>query len=166
MIVAEPPRPPRRVVRGRFLEDFQVGQRFQHHWGRTIPEAEAVQFAADHLLYNPLQLNRVYARAHGFRDLVVSPWYVFVLVLGLSVEDVSEQATALLGYGEMEFGAPVYPGDTLTCESEVLEVRPSSSRPDQGILRVRTWAVNQEGERVISYERTNLIRRRPRGDDR
>jgi acyl dehydratase len=147
--------------RGRYWDEFKTGMVLEHHWGRTITEAEAVMFASDTMNYNPLYFNRVYARAHGHPDVVVCPWHVFVLVLGLSVEDVSEQATALLGYGKMKFGAFVYPGDTITCASEVLELRESKSKPDQGIIRVRTRAFKQTGEQVIEYERSNLIRRRP-----
>jgi acyl dehydratase len=147
--------------RGRWFEEFKPGLVMEHHWGRTITEAEAVMFASDTMNYNPLYFNRVHAKRQGHPDVVVCPWLVFVLVLGLSVEDISEQATALLGYGKLKFGAPVYPGDTLTCASEVLETRESKSKPDQGIIKVRTRAFKQSGEQVIQYERTNLIRRRP-----
>jgi itaconyl-CoA hydratase len=149
------------VARGRFLEDFRVGETLPHHWGRTVTEAEAVAFATQTFNHNPLYFNREYARARGHPDLVVCPWLVFNIVLGLSVEDISEQSTALLGYREMLLVRPVYPGDTLTAASTVLDARPSEKRPGQGVVRVRTWGFNQRGEIVIEYERSNLVRARP-----
>ncbi|MBI4362848.1 MAG: MaoC family dehydratase [Euryarchaeota archaeon] len=153
--------PPERLFeKGRYFEEFKVGAVFAHHWGRTISEAEAIQFATQTMNYNPLYFNRVYARSLGHPDVAVCPWLVFNIILGMSVEDISEQATALLGYGDMTFHRPVYPGDTLTAESEVVETRESKSKPDQGILTVRTRARNQKGELVLDYQRSNLIRRR------
>jgi acyl dehydratase len=149
------------VERGRWLEDFEIGAVYEHHWGRTLTEAEAVSFATDTMNYNPLYFNREYARALGHPDIVVCPWYVLMVALGLSVEDVSERSTGLLGYGNARFLLPVYPGDTLVAESEVLEVRASKSRPDQGIVKTRLRARNQRGETVLELERTNLIKRRP-----
>ena len=147
--------------RGRYLEDFEVGAVYKHHWGRTLTEAEAITFAADTLNYNPLYFNREYARANGHPDVVVCPWYLLMLTLGLSVEDVSEKSTGLLGYGDAKFNRSVYPGDTITAESEVVEIRESKSKPDQGIVRTRARAYNQRGELVMDFERTNLIKRRP-----
>jgi itaconyl-CoA hydratase len=159
-------RPGRVRTRGRFLEDFEPGRRIAHHWGRTITDGEAIAFATQTLQHNPLYFNREYARSLGHPDVVVCPWLVFHVVLGLSVEDISEQSTALLGYGSLEFGRPVYPGDTLTAASVVLSVRPSEKRPEHGVVRVRTLGFNQRDERVIGYERTNLVRRRPEGEAR
>lgn len=147
--------------RGRFFDDFKVGDLYRHHYGRTITEAEAVAFATQTMNHNPLYFNRTYARSKGHPDIVVCPWLVFNVVLGMSVEDISEQATALLGYGEMAFHRPVYPGDTLRAESEVLETRVSESRPGQGVLKVKTRAYNQKDELVLDYVRSNLIRKRP-----
>lgn len=158
--VAAPPQRERLCERGRYFEDFKVGETYFHHYGRTITEAEAVAFATQTMNYNPLYFNRSYAQSQGHPDLVVCPWLVFNIVLGMSVEDISEQATALLGYGEMTFHRPVYPGDTLRAQSEVLETRVSESRPGQGILKVRTRAYNQRDELVLDYTRSNLIRKR------
>lgn len=149
------------VERGRYLEDFEVGAVYEHHWGRTLTEAEAVTFAADTMNFNPLYFNREYARAHGHPDIVVCPWYVLMLTLGLSVEDVSERSTGLLGYGNARFLKPVYPGDTIVARSQVLEIRESRSKPDQGIVKTRLQAHNQKGELVLEFERTNLVKRRP-----
>lgn len=151
------------AVKGRWFEDFEPGLTLHHKWGRTITQAEAIAFATQTMNYNPLWFNVEYARAEGHPDIVVCPWFVFNLVLGMSVEDVSEQATALLGYGDMRFERDVYPSDTITAESEVVETRDSNSKPDQGILTVKTTARNQTGDVVLTYRRTNLIRRRGGG---
>lgn len=151
---------PRTATKGRWFDDFEVGQEIHHKWGRTITRDEAIRFATQTMNYNPLWFNVEYAQHAGHPDIVVCPWFVFNLVLGMSVEDISEQATALLGYGNMDFAEDVYPGDTLTASSRVLDARPSSSKPDQGVLRVGTTARNQRGAVVLGYERTNLIRRR------
>jgi acyl dehydratase len=150
------------VERGRHLEDFEVGAVYKHHWGRTLTEAEAVTFAADTMNFNPIYFNREHAKSLGHPDVVVCPWYVLMLVLGLSVEDVSERSTGLLGYGNAKFLRPVYPGDTILAESEVVEIRESKSKPDQGIVKTRLRGTNQKGELVLTFERTNLIKRRPR----
>ncbi len=149
------------VERGRYLEDFEVGAVYHHHWGRTLTDGEAVAFAADTMNFNPLYFNREYAKAHGHPDVVVCPWYVFMLTLGLSVEDVSERSTGLLGYGNARFLQAVYPGDTIVAESTVVEIRESKSKPDQGIVKTRLRAHNQRGELVLEFERTNLVKRRP-----
>ena len=150
----------RAMPKGRFFEDFAVGLRLLHKWGRTFTREDAIRFATQTMNYNPLWFNLEHAKAEGHPDVVVCPWLVFNVALGMSVEDVSENATALLGYGEMVFHKDVYPGDTVTAESTVLETRASSSKPDQGILKTATTARNQRGETVLTYERTNLIRRR------
>ncbi len=162
--MANPPSMPpatRTATKGRWFEDFEPGMEIHHKWGRTLTQAEAAAFATQTMNHNPLWFNAEYARAAGHPDIVVCPWLVLNVVLGMTVEDISEKATALLGYGEMEFVADVHPGDTLTASSVVLETRPSSSKPDQGVLRVQTVARDQHGRIVLRYERTNLIRRRP-----
>lgn len=151
----------RRVIRyGRFLEDFEIGARYRHHWGRTIGESEATLFATWTLQANPLHFNRVWARANGHPDTPLAPALVLNAVFGLTVEDLSEQALAHLGYWNVRFGVPVYPGDTLFAESTVLDKRPSSSKPDRGVVHVRTVGTNERGEEVVSYERKILVRTR------
>lgn len=148
--------------KGRQFEDFAVGQRFVHHWGRTIGEAEALQFVALTLAYTPHYFNRQAARALGHKDIVVAPLLVFNLVFGLSVEDLSEAGGPFLGVRALRFAAPVYPGDTLTAESETLACRRSQSRPDSGIVTWRTEGFNQTRQLVVRYERSNLVARRAR----
>jgi itaconyl-CoA hydratase len=146
---------------GRFLEDFQVGDVYRHGQGRTISEADNTWFAL--LTNNPHQLhsNADFAAGTEFgRPLVVST-LTLAIVTGLSVPDVSQNAIANLGWDGVKLTAPVFAGDTLYAESEVLEVRKSRSRPGQGVVRVRTRGFNQRGETVIEYERTVLVPARP-----
>lgn len=142
---------------GRYLEDFRVGDVYRHSQGRTISEADNTWFAL--LTNNPHQLhsNADYAAGTEFgRPLVVST-LTLAIVTGLSVPDVSQNAIANLGWDEVRLPAPVFAGDTLYAESEVLDVRTSRSRPGQGTVRVRTRGFNQRGETVIEYQRTILV---------
>ena len=149
-----------RVVRGHFFEDFQIGHTFKHHWGRTINEGDNSLFSTVTLNYWPAALNHEYAQSVGYAGCVVHPLLVMNVVFGLSVEDLSEQAIAHLGYFKMKYGVPVYPGDTITSESAVLEKRESESRPGFGIVRFKTVGRNQKGEIVLEYERPVLIKKR------
>ena len=158
----------RRVVAGwtgRWLEDFRVGDVYRHVNGRTISEADNTWFS---LLTNnphPAHSNADYASRTEFgRPLVVST-LTLAIVTGLSVDDVSRNAVANLGWDEVRLPAPVFAGDTLYAESEVLETRPSRSRPGQGLVRVRTRGFNQRDETVITYERTILVHARPAEPD-
>ncbi|MCG8441167.1 MAG: hypothetical protein MI723_05085, partial [Caulobacterales bacterium] len=95
--------------RGRLFDEFEVGETITHHWGRTITEADAIQFTHLSMSYNPLYFNRAYAAAHGHRDIVVNPLLVFNVILGLSVEDLSEGvAGPFLGVYDLTFHQPVY----------------------------------------------------------
>ncbi len=149
--------------RGRQFEDFTVGQRFDHHWGRTITAGDATLFSSLALRYSPLYVNAEYAKEEGHPDLVVDPMLVLATVIGLSVEDLSEIGGPFLGVNDVEFDAPVYPGDTITCRSEVVDTRESESRPSTGIVTWRTVAHNQHGEVVVQYQRTNLVAKRRGG---
>lgn len=146
--------------RGNQFEDFQAGQSFRHHWGRTITSGDATLFASVALRYCPLYINAEYARSHGHDNLVVDPLLVLATVIGMSVEDLSEIGGPFLGVDEVEFGAPTYPNDTVTCTSEVVEKRESDSRPNVGIVTWRTKGVNQRGEVLVTYRRTNLVAKR------
>ena len=150
----------KRRIRGRLFEDFEVGEVRTHHWGRTISEADTVLFTTLTLSYNPLYLNREFAKAHGHPDLVVNPLLVFNTVLGLSVEDNSEIGGPFVGVGKLTFHRPVYPGDTLTARSTTTAARMSASNPANGILTWRTDGRNQRDELVIDFERSNLVRLR------
>ena len=125
---------------GRFYEEFEVGATYQHHWGRTLAEAECHLFTTWTQNANPLLVMNV--------------------VFGMTVEDLSEQALAHLGYWAMVFHKPVYPGQTLYAESVVLDKRESGSKDDRGIVHVRTTGKNELGAVVLSYERKILVKRR------
>ncbi len=151
------PRPAVPGWEGRYLDDFRVGDRYRHPHGRTITQTDNTWFSL--LTNNPhdLHSNADYASRTEFgRPLVVST-LVLAIVTGLSVPDVSQNAVANLGWDQVRLTAPVFAGDTLYAESEVLEVRPSQSRPGQGIVRVRTRGLNQEGTVVLEFERAVLV---------
>jgi itaconyl-CoA hydratase len=148
----------RKIERGHYFEDFEVGHLFQHHWGRTITEGDNAFFSSVTMNFNPAYFNREYARSLGYQGVIVNHLLVMNVVFGLSVEDLSERAIAHLGYEKLKYLATVYPGDTLTSESLVLEKR-DTSRPDRGVVRFRTSGYNQHGEKVLEYERPVLIRK-------
>jgi len=143
--------------RGNRFEDFEVGQTFDHHWGRTLTASEATLFSSVALRYCPLYVNAEYAKSEGHDDLVVDPLLVLATVIGLSVEVLSEAGSPFLGVNNVEFSAPVYPNDTITCSSEFVEKRESESRPRNGIVTWKTVAKNQKGKTVVEYQRTNLV---------
>lgn len=148
------------VVRGwegRFLEDFVVGDIYEHAHGRTITETDNTWFSL--LTNNPhdIHSNADYASRTEFGKPLVVSTLTLAIVTGLSVPDISQNAVANLGWDDVKLTAPVFAGDTLYASSEVLEVRPSRSRPGQGLVRVRTTGRNQRSETVITYERTVLV---------
>jgi len=122
------------VERGRYYEDFNVGDVYRHHWGRTLTEGEARLFATATMSAVPLYFNVLHAQALGHESPPVHPLLVMNVVFGMTVEDLSEQAIAHLGYWSMRFPSWVYPGDTLISSSEVLDKRESGSKPDRGIV--------------------------------
>jgi itaconyl-CoA hydratase len=149
----------RRIERGHYFEDFEIGHVFKHHWGRTITPGDNSLFTSVTMNFNPIYFNRPYAESLGYKDVVVNHMLVMNVVFGLSVEDLSERAIAHLGYEQMRFHETVYPGDTLTSRSEVLSKR-DTSRPDRGVVKFRTTGFNQHGQKVLEYERPVLIRKR------
>jgi acyl dehydratase len=138
-------------------ENFEVGTIFNHHWGRTITEAEAIAFATENLLHEPALFNRPYAQHLGYRDIPVSSFFVYALILGLSVEDLSEAGGPFLGSHDVLFHALVFPGDTLFASSRVLSRRLSGSRLGFGIVEWHTVGNNQNGAQVVSFRRSNLV---------
>ncbi|MDP1820496.1 MAG: MaoC family dehydratase [Acidimicrobiales bacterium] len=146
--------------RGNAFEEFTIGRRFEHHWGRTITAGDNAAFTTVTHAYNPLYLNAEQARAEGHPDVVVNPMLVLCTVVGLSVEDLSEGGGPFLGIDDLTFHRPVHPGDTLTASSTVVEARDSASRPNTGIVTWHTEAHNQRSELVLDYRRTNLVAKR------
>lgn len=153
----------KRWPKGNGFDEMEIGQVYEHHWGRTLSESDNTWFSTATLHFNPLYFNAEYAKAHGHDRVVLNPMLVFLTVFGLSVEDLSESGGAFLGVEDLSFHQPCYPGDTLTARSTVVAKRDSSSRPHAGIATWHTEGFNQRGERVIDFKRTNLIDRRVEG---
>ncbi len=141
---------------GRYLDELDPGQVFEHPRGYTFTRGNMLNFARTYMQANPLYLNRDYAVAHGFSDLLASPQMVFNVTLSLGVQNDSEKAIANLGYYQVQFLAPVYPGDTLRAFTQVLERKDRG--PDKpGIARIRTVGVNQDDRVVLQYERKIFV---------
>ena len=142
---------------GRYFEDFRVGDIYEHRPGKTVTQSDNHLFTLLTLNTHPLHFDTEFGKATEFgRNLVVSS-YTLALLTGMSVTDVSQKAIANLGMDEVKFTAPVFEGDTLYAESEVLAKRESKSRPGQGIVTVRTVGKNQDGVLVCSFLRNVLI---------
>lgn len=140
---------------GRVLEDLEEGEIFCHPRGITIYPAFAIEFATTFMECNPLYLNAEYAKAHGFNDLLVSPLMVMNIVLSLGVQNDSEKAIANLGYYNVCFVQPVYPGDTLRAMTKVLKREMKDGKP--GIATIRTLGINQREELVLQYDRKIMV---------
>ncbi len=148
---------------GRYLEEFEVGAVYKHWPAKTVTESDNHLFCLITMNGHPLHLNDVYAAAsQQGRNVVVGP-LVYSLALGLSVSDVSGKAIANLATDELRHPAPVFHGDTLYCESEVLEKRESKTKPDRGTVRVHTRVLNQDGVLVAEFKRLVLVPRVPTG---
>jgi acyl dehydratase/arginase family enzyme len=149
---------------GRYLEEFQVGDVYKHWPAKTVTEADDHLFCLITMNHHPLHINDVYAQAsQQGRNVVVGP-LVYSLALGMSVSDVSGKAIANLATEELSHPAPVFHGDTLFVESEVLEVKESRSKPDRGTVRVHTRVYNQDGTLVAEFKRVVLVPRRTPGE--
>jgi acyl dehydratase len=145
---------------GRYLEEFELGAIYRHWPAKTVTEADNHLFCLITMNHHPLHLNDVYAaRSQHERNVVVGP-LVYSLALGMSVSDVSGKAIANLATDELRHLSPVFHGDTLFCESEVLEVTPSRSKPDRGTVKVQTRVFNQDGVLVTEFKRLVLVPRR------
>lgn len=157
---------PRRIRKttGNHLEDFAPGQLFRHKLGKTVTEGLFTAFTEFAMTTNPLSKNARYARAHGFEGLVCPPGLAMLVAFSQTVEDVSENARANLEYIDMRFGAPLYVGDTVEVETRVLGIRPSSSRPNLGIVHVQSTAYKNIGEReeavVMTWQRKVQVYKR------
>ena len=142
---------------GRYLEDFNIGDIYEHRPGRTLTESDNTWFTLLTMNQHPLHFDKEYASKSEFGKPLVNSCLTLSIVAGMSVSDISQKTIANLGWDKIKLTAPVYVGATLYAESEVLSTRESKSRPTQGIVSVRTTGFNQDGKEVISYERTMLI---------
>lgn len=142
---------------GRYFEEFEVGHIYEHRPGRTITDADNVWFTLLTMNTHPAHFDYEYAKKTEFgKPLVCSPLTVALLV-GMSVSDVSQKAVANLGWTDIRLTHPLFCGDTLYGESEVLGKRESSSRPEQGIVTVKTTGKNQKGDIICTFERSILV---------
>jgi acyl dehydratase len=146
---------------GRYLEDFEVGQVFRHWPGRTITEADDTWFSLLTMNQNPLHIDEHYARRTQHGQRLVVGTLVFSIVVGLSVADISGRAIANLEYEEIKHMGPVFHGDTLYAESQILDKRESTTKPDRGIIYLQTSGINQRCETVLTLKRRVLIPKRP-----
>jgi acyl dehydratase len=145
---------------GRYLEEFEVGAIYKHWPAKTVTEADDHLFCLITMNHHPLHINDVYASgSQQGRNVVVGP-LVYSLALGMSVSDVSGKAIANLATEELSHPNPVFHGDTLFCENEVLDVKPSKSKPDRGIVKVHTRVLNQDGTLVAEFKRLVLVPKR------
>ena len=147
---------------GRLYEDFEVGDIYQHPLGHTVLAADNVWFTLLTQNTNPIHFDRAYAAKTEFGQPLVDSTFTLALVTGQSVTDISQNAMANLGWDEVRLPAPVFEGDTIYSRSEVLEKRESRSRPDVGIVRVKTTGFNQDGTVVIEFKRTFMVYKRGR----
>ena len=145
---------------GRYYEDFNVGDIYEHRPGRTISEADNTWFTLLTMNQHPLHFDANYAAKSEFGARLVNSCLTLSIVVGMSVRDVSQKAVANLGWDNIRLTHPLFPGDTLYAESEVLDKRESSSRPEQGIVTVKTIGKNQHGDIVCTFSRTMLIWKR------
>jgi itaconyl-CoA hydratase len=144
---------------GRYLEDFAVGDVYRCRYGRTVTESDNITFTLLTNNTNQIHFNREYAKRTEWGRCLVNSALTLAIVAGMGVADVSENGFAL-GWDEIQLPHPVFAGDTLYSESEVLEVRPSRSRPTQGVVKVETRGYNQDGDLVIRYRRSVMVWKR------
>lgn len=146
--------------RGRFFEDFEVGDVYRSRLGRTISEVDNTWFTALTMNTNQVHFNAEFAARTRFARPLVNSCLTLALVTGLSVPDTSENGTANLAWTDIRLPRPVFVGDTLWAESEILELRPSRSNPSVGIVALRTRGINQRGETVLEFRRSFMAYRR------
>jgi itaconyl-CoA hydratase len=140
----------------RAYAELEVGAVYRSRFGRTVLEADNVWFTLLTLNTNPIHFDAHYAAQTEWEKPLVDSTFTLALVTGLSVVDVSERAVNL-GWREVRLPAPVFAGDTIRAETEILEKRESKSRPGFGVVTVRTRGLNQRDEVVIDFERTVLV---------
>jgi itaconyl-CoA hydratase len=143
--------------RGRFFEDFQVGDIYEHPLGRTVTTTDNMWFTLLTQNTAPIHIDHNYASQTEFGRPLVDSTFTLALVTGQSVTDVSQNVFANLGWDEVRLPAPVFEGDTIYSRSEVLEKRESRSRSNVGIVTVKTTGYNEEGATVIAFKRTLMV---------
>lgn len=148
---------------GKYYEDLEVGAKFKHSLGRTVTEMDNVLFSALTMNTQPLHLNEDFAAKTQFGKRLVNGLFTLGLVVGLTVGELTEGTiVANLGYDSVRHPLPVFHGDTIYAESEVLEKRESKSSADRGIVRLKHIGRNQDGAVILEFERTALFLKRPK----
>lgn len=145
---------------GRYYEDFEVGDVYPHPLGRTVTTFDNINFTLLTQNTAPLHFDHHYAAQTEFKKPLVNSAFTLALVTGQSVTDLSQNVMANLGWDEVRLPQPVFEGDTIYSQSEVLEKRESKSRKNVGIVTVRTSGFNQDGVVVLTYRRTFMVYRR------
>ena len=145
---------------GRCYEDFRVGDSYEHRPGRTISEADNTWFSLLTMNQNPLHIDAEYSARTEFGQPLVNSCLTLAILVGQSVTDISYKTIANLGWDKVRLTAPVFAGDTIYAESEVIAMRESKSRPGQGIVTVRTTGRKGDGTDFMSFERTLLVPKR------
>lgn len=149
--------------KGRFFEDFEVGDIYEHPLGRTVTTVDNMWFSLLTQNTAPVHFDHHYSAQTEFGRPLVDSTFTVALVTGQSVTDVSQNVFANLGWDEVRLPAPVFEGDTIYSRSEVLEARASKSRPEVGIVRVETTGYNQNGTVVIVFKRTIMVYKKGHG---
>jgi acyl dehydratase len=150
---------------GRYFEDFAVGDIYEHRPGRTITETDNIHFTLLTMNQHPIHFDRAYAAKSEFGQPLVNSTFLLAVITGMSVSDVSQKAIANLGWTDVKLTAPVFAGDTVYGETEVLSKRESRSRPTQGIVTVRTIGKKADGTVFMSFDRQVLVPKRGHGVD-
>jgi acyl dehydratase len=146
--------------RGRFYEDFEVGDVFRSRMGRTVTQTDNIWFTCLTMNTNQIHFNEAFAARTRFERPLVNSAFTLALITGMTVPDTSENATANLAWTDIRLPRPVFEGDTLWAESEILELRESASNPNVGIVSMRCRGINQEREVVIEFRRTFMVYKR------
>ena len=142
---------------GRYFEDFEIDDVYEHRPGRTITETDNTWFTLLTMNQHPLHFDKEYGAKTEFGKVLVNSCLTISLVTGMSVSDISQKTIANLVWDKVRLSGPVFIGDTLYAESRVLSKRESNSRPNQGIVSVETIGTKQDGTAVISFDRSMLI---------
>lgn len=148
-----------REVSGLYWEDFEPGDVFEHRPGRTVLDVDNVYFTLLTMNTQQVHFDAAYASKTEWKRLLVDSTFTLALLTGMSVRSISAKVVANLGWDKVKIPHPVFAGDTLYAESTIINKRLSESRPTQGIVTVMTRGINQEGVKVMSFERTMLIYR-------
>jgi len=145
---------------GRFYEDFEVGDVYPHRLGRTVLAADNTWFSLLTMNTNPAHFDYHYSAKTEFGKPLVDSCLTLAIITGQSVADLTQNAYVNLGWDEVVIPKPVFEGDTIYSKSEVLEKRESKSRPNVGIVKVKTTGVNQDGAVVMEFKRTFMVYKR------